>query len=232
MPTIALVDDDRDILDLITMMLESEGYHVVSYTDGAAALRDFRTSSPDLAILDIKMPRMGGVELLRRLREWSDMPVILLTSIADEIDELVGLRLGADDYVRKPFSQRVLVERVAAVLRRSALRHARGESGAGTKTLQRGRLRLDPERRTCTWKGERVTLTATEFLLLEALASRPGVVKTRDALMDAAYSDEIVIDERTIDSHIKRLRRKLKAVDETFDKIETLYGVGYRFKDN
>ncbi len=232
MTTIALVDDDRDILELITMMLESEGYHVASYTDGAAALGDFKASSPDLAILDIKMPRMDGLELLRRLREWSDIPVILLTSIADEIDELVGLRLGADDYVRKPFSQRVLVERVAAVLRRSALRHARGESEAGTKTLQRGRLRLDPERRTCTWKGERVTLTATEFLLLEALASRPGVVKTRDALMDAAYSDEIVIDERTIDSHIKRLRRKLKAVDETFDKIETLYGVGYRFKDN
>ncbi len=232
MPTIALVDDDRDILDLITMMLESEGYHVVSYTDGAAALRDFRTSSPDLAILDIKMPRMGGVELLRRLREWSDMPVIFLTSIADEIDELVGFKLGADDFIRKPFSQRLLVERVRTVLRRGALRHARGESEAGAKALERGQLRLDPERRTCTWKGERVTLTATEFLLLEALASRPGVVKTRDALMDAACDDEIFIHERTIDSHIKRLRRKLKAVDETFDMIETLYGVGYRFKEN
>ena len=230
MPTIALVDDDRDILDLVTLLLESEGYHVVSYCDGAAALNGFKTNRPDLAILDVKMPRMDGVELLRRLRQKSDIPVIFLTSKLDEIDELIGLKSGADDFIRKPFSQRLLIERVKTVLRRGALRDARGESEADANVLERGQLRLDTERHTCTWKGERVTLTATEFLLLEALASRPGVVKTRDALMDAARGDEIFIDERAIDSHIKRLRRKLKAIDETFDMIETLYGVGYLFK--
>ena len=231
MPTIALVDDDRDILELITMMLESEGYHVASYTDGAAALGDFKTSSPDLAILDIKMPRMDGLELLRRLREWSDIPVMFLTSMVDEIDELVGFKLGADDFVRKPFSQRLLVERVKALLRRRALKHARSESEPDAKILKRGQLRMDPERHICTWKGKQVPLTATEFLLLQALANRPGAVRSRDALMDAAHDDETRVNERTVDAYIKRLRKKLTALDETFDMIETVYGVGYRFKE-
>ncbi len=231
MPTIALVDDDRDILDLLSLILESEGYHVVSYTGGAAALRGFMAGLPDLAIVDVKMPRMNGVAFLCRLREWSDIPVIFLTSMVDEIDELVGFKLGADDFVRKPFSQRLLVERVKALLRRRALKHARSESEPDAKILKRGQLRMDPERHICTWKGKQVPLTATEFLLLQALANRPGAVRSRDALMDAAHDDETSVNERTVDAYIKRLRKKLTALDETFDMIETVYGVGYRFKE-
>jgi len=231
MPTIALVDDDRDILDLLSLILESEGYHVVSYTGGAAALRGFMAGLPDLAIVDVKMPRMNGVAFLCRLREWSDIPVIFLTSMVDEIDELVGFKLGADDFVRKPFSQRLLVERVKALLRRRALKHARSESEPDAKILKRGQLRMDPERHICTWKGKQVPLTATEFLLLQALANRPGAVRSRDALMDAAHDDETSVNERNVDAYIKRLRKKLTALDETFDMIETVYGVGYRFKE-
>jgi len=211
MPTIALVDDDRNILTSVSIALEAEGYRIMTYTDGASALDGFRSSQPDLAILDIKMPRMDGMETLRRLRQKSDLPVIFLTSKDEEIDELFGLKMGADDFIRKPFSQRLLVE------------HA--------KALDRGLLRMDPERHTCTWKNEPVTLTVTEFLILQALATRPGVVKSRNALMDAAYDDQVYVDDRTIDSHIKRLRKKFKVVDDEFEMIETLYGVGYRFKE-
>jgi two-component system response regulator ChvI len=232
MPTIALVDDDRNILTSVSIALEAEGYRIMTYSDGASALDDFKTSPPDLAILDIKMPRMDGVELLRRLREKSEMPVIFLTSKDEEIDELFGLKMGADDYVRKPFSQKLLVERVKTVLRRTAAREGENTRTAAVgRVLERGCLRMDPERHMCTWKTEPVSLTVTEFLILQALASRPGVVKSRDALMDAAYDDQVYVDERTIDSHIKRLRKKFYAVDNTFDMIETLYGVGYRFKE-
>jgi two-component system response regulator ChvI len=229
MPTIALVDDDRNILTSVSIALEAEGYRIMTYTDGASALDGFKTSPPDLAILDIKMPRMDGMELLRRLRQKSDMPVIFLTSKDEEIDELFGLKMGADDYVRKPFSQRLLVERVKVVMRRIAAKE--GDKIAGVKMLERGLLRLDPERHLCTWKNEPVSLTVTEFLILQVLASRPGVVKSRNALMDAAYDDEVYVDDRTVDSHIKRLRKKFRAVDDAFDMIETLYGVGYRFKE-
>jgi two-component system response regulator ChvI len=231
MPTIALVDDDRNILTSVSMALEAEGYRIMTYTDGASALDGFKTSPPDLAILDIKMPRMDGMETLRRLRQKSDIPVIFLTSKDEEIDEMFGLKMGADDFIRKPFSQRLLVERVKAVLRRSSPKDAATQKESDAKALERGQLRMDPERHTCTWKNEPVTLTVTEFLILQALATRPGVVKSRNALMDAAYDDQVYVDDRTIDSHIKRLRKKFKVVDDDFEMIETLYGVGYRFKE-
>jgi two-component system response regulator ChvI len=232
MPTIALVDDDRNILTSVSIALEAEGYRIMTYSDGASALDGFKTSPPDLAILDIKMPRMDGMELLRRLREKSEMPVIFLTSKDEEIDELFGLKMGADDYVRKPFSQRLLVERVKMVLRRVVAKEGENTKAVATgKVLERGLLRMDPERHMCTWKSAPVLLTVTEFLILQALASRPGVVKSRNALMDVAYDDQVYVDDRTIDSHIKRLRKKFYAVDNAFDMIETLYGVGYRFKE-
>ena len=233
MATIALVDDDRNILTSVSIALESEGYRVETYTDGASALDGLTTRRPDLAIFDIKMPRMDGMELLRRLRQKSDLPVIFLTSKDEEIDELFGLKMGADDFIKKPFSQRLLVERVRAVLRRLSAREqgAKAADGDGAKMLERGDLSMDQERHTCTWKGKQVTLTVTEFLILYSLAQRPGVVKSRDALMDAAYDDQVYVDDRTIDSHIKRLRKKFKVHDNSFDMIETLYGVGYRFRE-
>ncbi len=232
MPTIALVDDDRNILTSVSMTLESEGYRVQTYNDGVSALDGLSQVAPDLAILDIKMPRMDGMELLRKLRQKSDMPVIFLTSKDDEIDELFGLKMGADDFIRKPFSQRLLVERVKAVLRRFQPRDTSAvRGGEASKVLVRGLLTMDQERHTCTWKGENVILTVTEFLILFALAQRPGVVKSRNALMDAAYDDQVYVDDRTIDSHIKRLRKKFKSVDNDFNMIETLYGVGYRFRE-
>ncbi len=231
MPTIALVDDDRNILTSVSIALEAEGYRITTYTDGASALDGFKTTPPDLAILDIKMPRMDGMELLRRLRQKSDLPVIFLTSKDEEIDELFGLKMGADDFIRKPFSQRLLVERVKAILRRSSPKDAATQKEIEAKILERGRLKMDPERHTCTWDNTPVTLTVTEFLILQALATRPGVVKSRNALMDAAYDDQVYVDDRTIDSHIKRLRKKFKVVESEFEMIETLYGVGYRFRE-
>ena len=232
MATIALVDDDKNILESVTMLLEQEGYHVRAYSDGAAALSALTATPPDLAILDIKMPRMDGLELLRRLRQHADVPVIFLTSKDEEIDELMGLNAGADDYIRKPFSQRLLLERVRAVLRRGEMHKAPPAPGEPKKeALVRGKLALDPQRHECTWDGKPVRLTVTEFLILQCLAQRPGFVKSRDNLMDAAYDDQVYVDDRTIDSHIKRLRKKFKASDDDFDMIETLYGVGYRFKE-
>ena len=231
MPVIALVDDDRNILTSVSIALEAEGYRIMTYTDGVSALDGFKTSPPDLAILDIKMPRMDGMETLRHLRQKSDMPVIFITSKEEEIDELFGLKMGADDFIRKPFSQRLLVERVKVVLRRATPKDGAATKEADTKVLERGLLHMDAERHTCTWKDEPVALTVTEFLLLQALASRPGVVKSRNALMDVAYDDQVYVDDRTIDSHIKRLRKKFKVVEDNFEMIETLYGVGYRFRE-
>jgi two-component system, OmpR family, response regulator ChvI len=235
MANIALVDDDKNILASVSMLLEQEGYHVRTFSDGAAALTALTTTPPDLAILDIKMPRMDGLELLRRLRQAQDLPVIFLTSKDEEIDELMGLNAGADDYIRKPFSQRLLLERVRAVLRRAEGKtgpaSAGGSETAKKEALVRGQLALDPQRHECTWDGKPVRLTVTEFLILQALAQRPGFVKSRDSLMDAAYDDQVYVDDRTIDSHIKRLRKKFKAVADDFDAIETLYGVGYRYRE-
>jgi two-component system response regulator ChvI len=234
MATIALVDDDENILTSVSIFLENEGYNVRTYTDGSSALAAITESPPDLAILDIKMPRMDGLELLRRVRQTSNLPVIFLTSKDDEVDEVVGLNLGADDYIKKPFSQRLLGERIKAILRRSkpGAAPAPGEVAEDKKPIVRGKLVLDPNRHTCTWDGENVRLTVTEFLILQALAQRPGYVKSRDQLMDAAYDDQIYVDDRTIDSHIKRLRKKFRAVADDFDAIETLYGVGYRYKES
>ena len=232
MAAIALVDDDENILTSVSMFLENEGYHVRTFTDGSAALPQLIDNPPDLAILDIKMPRMDGLELLRRVRQSSDMPVIFLTSKDGEFDEALGLDLGADDYIAKPFSHQLLAKRIKAVLRRAQTDPAGGEPGEGDeKAIQRGKLTMDPNRHACLWDGEPVRLTVTEFLILHALANRPGFVKSRDNLMDAAYDDQVYVDDRTIDSHIKRIRKKFREVDDSFDGIETLYGVGYRYKE-
>ncbi len=231
--TIVLVDDEQTILKSLRTALEAEGYKVRTYPDGLAALEALTEEPADLGVFDIKMPRMDGMELLRRVRQQSDMPVIFLTSKDEEIDELFGLKMGADDYIAKPFSLRLVVERVKAVLRRIGVKDGTVPSNEPARAvIERGKLKLDPERHTCHWDNKNVTLTVTEFLILQALATRPGVVKTRDALMDAAYDDQVYVDDRTIDSHIKRLRKKFKQVDDDFDVIETLYGVGYRFKES
>jgi len=224
---IALVDDDQNILASLSAALTDEGYYVETYGDGAEALDGLARRPVDLAILDIKMPRMDGMELLTELRLKSSLPVIFLTSKDDEVDEAMGLRLGADDYIKKPFSQRLLMERIKAVLRRH---DANQDVTLKTETIRRGHLVLDPVRHLCIWKDQQVNLTVTEFLLIEALARRPGHVKSRDQLIDAAYGEHIYVDDRTIDSHVKRLRRKFKALDNEFTEIETLYGVGYRYR--
>nr|WP_274610488.1 response regulator transcription factor [Rhodospirillum rubrum] len=227
-----MVDDDRNILTSVSMTLEAEGFRVVTYTDGAEALRGLSIEPVDLAVLDIKMPRMDGMELLQKLRERTAMPVIFLTSKDDEVDELLGLRMGADDYIKKPFSQRLLIERIRAILRRLDLQKASpGGPELSAAALVRGDLTLDPDRHLCTWLERPVDLTVTEFLIIQALAQRPGHVKSRDQLIDAAYGENIYVDDRTIDSHIKRLRKKFREVDREFSEIETLYGVGYRYRD-
>lgn len=232
MSRIALVDDDRNILTSVSMTLEAEGFEVDTYNDGQSALEAFNRKLPDMAVLDIKMPRLDGMDLLQRLRQKTSMPVIFLTSKDDEIDEVLGLRMGADDYIKKPFSQRLLVERIRALLRRQ---EAEAGDAAGTpedsKIMVRGHLTMDPLRHAVTWKEQDVTLTVTEFLLLQALAQRPGFVKSRDQLMDVAYDDQVYVDDRTIDSHIKRLRKKMRSVDTEFSAIETLYGIGYRYNE-
>jgi two-component system, OmpR family, response regulator ChvI len=227
MATITLVDDDRNILTSVSMALEAEGYEVRTYTDGASALVGLNQSPPDMAVFDIKMPRMDGMELLRKLRETQKIPVIFLTSKDDEVDEILGLSMGAEDFIRKPFSQRLLIERIKVVLRRNEADDGEDDGQA----IIRGKLRLDPRRHLCTWNDQSVTLTVTEFLILQSLAQRPGFVKSRDNLMDAAYNDQVYVDDRTIDSHIKRLRKKFKVIDDDFEAIETLYGVGYRYRD-
>ena len=230
--TIALVDDDRNILTSVSIALQAEGFLTRLYSDGESALKALIENPPDLAIFDIKMPKMDGLELLRRVRERSQLPVIFLTSKDDELDEALGLAMGADDYIAKPFSQRLLIARIRAILRRAELVQTPDVSGAEVASvIDRGRLSMDPARHRVTWNGEPVTLTVTEFLIVETLAQRPGIVKTRNQLMDAAYQDDIYVDDRTIDSHIKRVRRKFRQVDPAFDAIETLYGAGYRFSE-
>jgi two-component system, OmpR family, response regulator ChvI len=241
--TIALVDDDRNILTTVSIALQTEGFATRLYYDGAAALKALLENPPDLAVCDIKMPRMDGHELLRRLREKSQLPVIFLTSKDDEADEAQGLAMGADDYITKPFSQRLLIARIRAILRRTEIARTdsagTGPGGTGMggvgptealpEPIRRGRLLIDPARHAVEWDGRPVSLTVTEFLILEALALRPGVVKTRNQLMDAAYHDDVFVDDRTIDSHIKRLRRKFRLADPEFAGIDTLYGAGYSF---
>jgi two-component system response regulator ChvI len=241
MAKITLVDDDENIVASVSLALESHGHEVKAFFDGVTGLAALENDPPDLAILDVKMPRLDGMEVLKRLRQTSTVPVIMLTSKDDEIDEILGFNLGADDYIRKPFSQRLLIERVKAVLRRAnpedptarePVTPGEEDEAGEDKAIKRGRLTLDPARHDCLWEGKPVRLTVTEFLLLQSLAQRPGFVKSRDNLMDAAYEDQVYVDDRTIDSHIKRMRKKFREVDPEFDAIETLYGVGYRYRES
>ncbi len=235
-PVIALVDDDRNILTTVSIALQAEGFSTRVYSDGETALGALLANPPDLAIFDIKMPKMDGMELLRRLREHSPLPVIFLTSKDEEEDEALGLEMGADDYISKPFSLSLLLARIRAVMRRSEARRPQTSSEGDAaepppEVIERGRLRMEPARHHVTWAGDPVSLTVTEFLLLEALAARPGVIKSRNQLMDAAYPDDVFVDDRTVDSHIKRMRRKFRSIDPQFGAIETLYGAGYSFTD-
>ena len=232
MAVITLVDDDENIVESVKLALESHGHTVRAFHDGASGLEALESDPPDLAILDVKMPRMDGMEVLRKLRQTSSLPVIMLTSKDEEIDEILGFNLGADDYMTKPFSQRLLIERIKAILRRAGVESGEIDTSENAgKSLKRGKLAMDPARHECTWDGKPVRLTVTEFLLLQSLAQRPGFVKSRDNLMDAAYDDQVYVDDRTIDSHIKRMRKKFRVVDPEFDAIETLYGVGYRYRE-
>ncbi|MGR4865577.1 response regulator transcription factor [Caulobacter sp. LARHSG274] len=235
MADITLIDDDENIVASVSLALESHGHVVKAYYDGASGLDAVESQAPDLVILDVKMPRMDGMEVLRRLRQTTEIPVIMLTSKDDEIDEILGFNLGADDYIHKPFSQRLLLERVKAVLRRARPEEEDASAAPGSansKIMKRGKLTLDSARHDSLWDGKPVRLTVTEFLLLQSLAQRPGFVKSRDNLMDAAYDDQVYVDDRTIDSHIKRMRKKFRQVDPEFDSIETLYGVGYRYRES
>ena len=224
---IILIDDDSNILMSVSLSLRAEGWEVESFTDSEKGLIALQRNKPDIAILDIKMPRLDGMQVLQQLRNFSDLPVIFLTSKDDELDEAIGLRMGADDYITKPFSQKLLIERIRAVLRRGSLK----ESNQSNQLIKRGDLSLDPDRHLCKWKEDEIRLTVTEFLILHSLALRPGLVKNRDQLIDIAYGETIYVDDRTIDSHIKRMRRKFRVIDKEFDSIETLYGVGYRYRD-
>ena len=228
MVKICLIDDDQNILASLSLALKSEKFDVETYSDGISGLEALKNNNFDIAILDIKMPRLDGLEVLQKLRNISDIPVIFLTSKDDEIDQLLGLKMGADDYITKPFSQKLLIERVKVILKRTAFSSEENQVN-NDSLIERGNLLLNMDRHECHWKGERIKLTVTEFLLLESLVNRPGYVKNRDQLMSAAYSDDLYVDDRTIDSHIKRIRRKFKSIDKNFDSIETLYGVGYRF---
>ena len=235
MADITLIDDDENIVASVSLALESHGHVVKAYYDGASGLDAVESQAPDLVILDVKMPRMDGMEVLRRLRQTTEIPVIMLTSKDDEIDEILGFNLGADDYIHKPFSQRLLLERVKAVLRRARPEEEDANAAPGSansKIMKRGKLTLDSARHDSLWDGKPVRLTVTEFLLLQSLAQRPGFVKSRDNLMDAAYDDQVYVDDRTIDSHVKRMRKKFRVVDNEFDAIETLYGVGYRYRES
>ena len=227
--TIALVDDDRNILTGISIALEREGFKVQTYIDGESALIGLTRNQPDLAVIDIKMPRMDGEELLKKLRKKTSLPVIFLTSEDDEIDELLGLKLGADDFIKKSggFSIKVLIERIRVQLRKKNPNNIE----EAKNIINHGKLRLDPSQLECEWDGKQLPdkLTTTEFLIVQELAKRPGIIKERSQLMDIAYREDTDIEDRTIDSHVKRIRKKFKKVDPNFSAIETRYGSGYRW---
>ncbi|HJX29460.1 MAG TPA: response regulator transcription factor [Thermoanaerobaculia bacterium] len=226
---IALVDDEENLRETVGFALRRDGHRVEIYADGLEAWRVFERSLPDLVILDILMPRMDGLELCRRLRALSErLPILFLTSRDDELDRVLGLELGADDYLCKPFSVRELAARVKVLLRRAAL--SREPDGDEERILETGPLRLDLRRYQATWKGAPLALTVTELTLLHALVRHPGHVKTRNQLLEEAYPHDAYVSDRTIDSHVKRLRRKLEEADPSFDGIETVYGLGYRFR--
>ena len=227
--TIALIDDDRNILTSISIALEKEGFNVQTYLDGESALIGLSRTPPDLAVVDIKMPKMDGEELLKKLRKKTSLPVIFLTSKDDEIDELLGLKLGADDFVKKSggFSIKVLVERIRVQLRKKNINNIEDAKNI----IVHGKLKLDPSQLECEWDGQQLPdkLTTTEFLIVRELAKRPGIIKERSQLMDIAYREDTDIEDRTIDSHVKRIRKKFKKIDANFSAIETRYGSGYRW---
>lgn len=227
---ITLVDDDRNILASVSLALEAEGFAVSAFHEPEAALESILSDPPDLAVLDVKMPRMDGFELLQQIRARSALPVVFLTSKDEEEDQFLGLRLGADDYITKPFSQKLLIERLRVILRREQMRKT-APAPENVSLLRRGALTLDEDRHLCSWRGVPVDLTVTEFFMVRALAQRPGHVKSREQIMNAAYGPGTYVDDRTVDSHVKRIRKKFKAADADFDQIETVYGAGYRFKD-
>lgn len=231
---IALIDDDENIATSLGIALENEGWRVSAYHDGEAGLIGITKSPPDLVVLDIKMPRMDGIEVLQSFRKFSTIPVILLTSKDDQIDEIIGLQVGADDYITKPFSQKLVITRIHALLRRTQLYSAPLDMSAdkGDDYYHYGALTLDPQRYLCLWDETPLDLTVTEYLMISALARSPGHVKSRNQLIDDAYGAQIYVDERTIDSHIKRIRQKFKKADPDFDKVETVYGIGYRYKED
>jgi len=226
--TIALVDDDRNILTSISMALENEGFKVQTYIDAESALVGISRNPPDLAVIDIKMPRMDGEELLKRLRKKTVIPILFLTSKDEEVDELLGLKLGADDFIKKSggFSIKVLIERIRVQLRKKT-----NNIDDSKNLIKHGKLVLDPSQLECEWNGKFLPekLTTTEFLIVKELAKRPGIIKERAQLMDIAYKDNNDIEDRTIDSHVKRIRKKFKKVDQNFSAIETRYGSGYRW---
>ena len=228
---ILLVDDEPDILEIISYSLKNAGYSIYTASNGIEAIEKASKIEPHLIILDVMMPEMDGIEaceIIRNNPKTKNTLITFLSARGEDYSQIAGFNAGADDYITKPFSQKLLVERIRAVLRRSSI----VETNDPEKNLQRGQLTLDLDRHTCRWKEFDVRLTVTEFLLLHNLASRPGLVKSRDQLMDAAYGETIYVDDRTIDSHIKRMRRKFRYYDKDFDQIETLYGVGYRYRES
>ena len=228
-----LIDDDKNILASISMLLENEGYKVSTFSDGESGLKAILENSPDIAVVDIKMPRLDGIELLKKLRRTSNMPVIFLTSKDTEIDELLGLKIGADDYITKPFSQNVLMERIRILIKRTELKNIKKKDNIYDKnSIKEGNIFLDTEKYMCKWKNKTVNLTVTEFLLIKSLVKNPGAVKSRDQLIVSAFGeDKENIDDRSIDHHFKRIRKKFKIADNNFNSIVTIYGGGYKFSE-
>ncbi|PPR33721.1 MAG: Transcriptional regulatory protein CreB [Alphaproteobacteria bacterium MarineAlpha6_Bin4] len=230
---IFLIDDDKNILTSVSILLETEGYKVSTFSDGESGLKAILENSPDIAIVDIKMPRLDGIELLKKLRRTSELPVIFLTSKDTEIDELLGLKVGADDYITKPFSQKILIERIRILIKRSELINTKKKDKSNDKNLiKKGNILLDTEKYMCKWKNKLVNITVTEFLLIKSLVENIGVVKSRDQLINSAFGeDKENIDDRSIDHHFKRIRKKFKNVDNNFNSIVTVYGGGYKFSE-
>ena len=229
---IFLIDDDKNILTSVSMLLESEGYKVKTFSDGESGLKAILENHPDIAVVDIKMPRLDGIELLKKLRKTSDMPIIFLTSKDTEIDELLGLKIGADDYITKPFSQRILIERIRILIKRDELKNIKKNKIDDKNSLRTGNIFLDTEKYMCKWKNKTVNLTVIEFLLIKSLVENTGVVKSRDQLILSAFGeDKENIDDRAIDHHFKRIRKKFKNADNNFNSIVTIYGGGYKFSE-
>ena len=228
-----LIDDDKNILTSVSMLLETEGFKVTTFSDGESGLKGILDGNPDIAVVDIKMPRLDGIELLKKLRKTSDMPVIFLTSKDTEIDELLGLKIGADDYITKPFSQKILIERIRILIKRSEVRSTKKkEKSAGKNSIKNGSIILDTEKYMCKWKNKMVNLTVTEFLLVKSLVENVDVVKSRDQLISSAFGESKEnIDDRSIDHHFKRIRKKFKKTDSNFNSIVTVYGGGYKFSE-